>query len=58
MTLQRGCVSPVGNEHTVCQTFSCGFNSGHFGGSGTMVILGGTTRSTVEETSEHSSYKV
>jgi hypothetical protein len=38
-------------EHAVGQpvvshelpTFSRGFNSGHFGGSGIMVILGGTT---------------
>src|SRR5579875_1910534 len=25
-----------------CQTFSCAFSSGHFGGSGTMVTLSGT----------------
>jgi hypothetical protein len=35
---------PHRDEHTVCQTFSCGFNSGHLGGSGTMVMFGGTTR--------------
>src|SRR4051812_37800604 len=27
-----------------CQTFSTGFNSGHFGGSGMSVIVAGTTR--------------
>ena len=27
-----------------CQTFSCGFSSGHLGGSGTMTMFGGTTR--------------
>ena len=26
-----------------CQTFSCGFNSGHFAGSGTMTMFLGTT---------------
>jgi hypothetical protein len=25
-------------EHTVCQTFSTGFNSGHLGGSGRMAV--------------------
>jgi phospholipid/cholesterol/gamma-HCH transport system permease protein len=32
----------LGNEHTVCYTFSCGFNSGHFAGKGINVMLGGT----------------
>ena len=27
-----------------CQTFSCGFNSGHFAGNGMSVMLGGTVR--------------
>ena len=27
-----------------CQTFSTGFNSGHFGGRGMRVIFAGTTR--------------
>ena len=28
----------MGNEHTVCQMFSVGLSSGHFGGSGTSVL--------------------
>ena len=31
-----------------CQTFSCGLSSGHLAGSGTMVMLSGTTRSVGE----------
>ena len=27
-----------------CQTFSTGLSSGHFGGSGMMVMFAGTTR--------------
>jgi len=27
-----------------CQTFSCGFSSGHFAGNGMSVMLGGTIR--------------
>jgi hypothetical protein len=35
---------PHRDEHTVCQTFSTGLSSGHFGGSAMMVMFAGTTR--------------